>query len=222
MMPRKSHACRRAMAGGIGLVLVTMPGTMPAAHAQLSLHTGINGMRVFTSSGTWVAPGLLANDRVGHVLVMLVGAGGSGARPGEGSIGLEPSGGGGGCVLSTVPVRPGFIYEIIVGAGGQSGPDGGTPGGTTMFRMRGGPALAQAAGGHRSLRDPNDPIDPIDPERPGAGGTAHADGGIVRAAEGSVIHPLCAAHAPQEVGSGGGTIAGFPVPAGPGWALVIW
>ncbi len=216
-----SRASRRAVVGAIGLSLAITPATMSTAHAQLSLHPGLSGMREFTTSGTWRAPGLLANDRVTHVLVLLQGAGGGGS-------GFFGSGAGaGGCVLSTVAVIPGRTYAIEVGAPGAASNDdtAGMTGGRTAFRLQGGSVLAVANGGSGGA-----PRSQPDEGAAGGSGVAHADGGIVYAGsrgryERVIIGPvagriadLCALYAPDNVGNGGAAERSGQ----PGWALILW
>ncbi len=208
---------RRAVVGAIGLVLGGTPGVTPAAHAQLSLQTGINGMREFTSSGAWTAPGLLSTQGVTHVLVVLVGAGGGGAQRG---------GGAGGCVVSTVRVIPGQRYAVTLGRGGMAGTDAvaGTDGEATAFSFGSSQAvLAQANGGGGA--DGGLGGD-------GGGGTVHADGGLVRAGGDGLFandrgepHRLCRSYGPPSVGQGGRRVLSGSEPAtggGAGWALLLW
>ena len=69
----------------------------------------------YTASNTWTCP---AGVRV--VDAWIVGGGGAGGSNGVG-------GGGGYCrIVRNIPVTPGKNYDIVVGAGGSSGGDGGT------------------------------------------------------------------------------------------------
>lgn len=69
----------------------------------------------FTTSGTWTCPA-----GVRSIDAWLVGGGGAGGANGKG-------GGGGYChMVRDIPVVPGQSYDIIIGAGGEDGLDGGS------------------------------------------------------------------------------------------------
>lgn len=206
--------------------------------APFGLPGGFTGMQAFAEDGTWTAPG----RRVGHVLVLLCGAGGGGA----GMLDFPLSGGGGGAgasVLTTIPVEAGVTYTIAIGHGGEGGAVPGVegaPGGPTTFQDPQG-VLAQGGAGAAGV---------YNAERTrgvgGAGGEgqAHADGGIVRpggdaggpfleavtARTPGEIDALCTTFAPDRRGRGGEggfyqhdrnlIIPGQPGQAG--WALLIW
>ena len=92
------------------------------------------GVREFTTSGTWRVP-----SNVSRITVELWGGGGGGAGGASGLAGSGGPGGGGGAggsgayVRANVPVKPGEIYSITVGAPGTGGRgesrDGAQPGG---------------------------------------------------------------------------------------------
>ena len=101
------------------------------------LPPGLTAMQTFTASGTWQAP-----PRVRWARVRVVGGGGGG---GGGDGGYSGGGGGaGGYAESLLPVAPGQLYAIEVGAGGNPGVTGvtGVTGGETSFA-----GLVVASGG---------------------------------------------------------------------------
>ncbi len=104
---------------------------------------GFNGAQLFTANGTWIAP-----PTITHVMVELVGGGGSGYGQ-VGDAGGGGQGGGGAYTKILVPVTPGDTYTVIVGAGGTFISLGATiPGLPSVFEDSSDTGLAVAAGGN--------------------------------------------------------------------------
>lgn len=72
---------------------------------------------VFTANGSWTCPPLVT-----YVWLTMIGGGGGGGSGAVGGSFTGGGGGGGGSIFQgVVPVIPGTIYPIIVGAGGAGG-----------------------------------------------------------------------------------------------------
>jgi len=101
--------------------------------------------QLFTSSASWTAP-----TGVIQVTVTCVGGGGAGGGTAAAASNGGASGGtGGGTVRRVIPVTPGIIYSVVIGAGGVGATNAdGTTGSNSTF----GSALVIGPGGAGGLR----------------------------------------------------------------------
>jgi hypothetical protein len=215
-------------------------GTPPPATVAPGAGGGIGGVREFRASGQWTAP-----PGVTRVLVEAWGAGGAGG----GSPDVRGGGGGGGAGAyqrSVVPVLPGTTYDVVVGAGGQSDPSGGSSGRETEMRdPTTGSVLFSVRPGEGGRPTRPDGV----PGAGGAGGRADPATGVGRdggdGGAGEVCRPAplspSACIAPGRGGPGGSPARGSVDPppraggggaggdggqagrpGGPGYVILVW
>lgn len=89
---------------------------------QWSFAGGLQGIQVFTASGTFTVP-----DGVTRVKVTVIGGGGGGGSTGTGGALSSSGGGGGGVAIKYITgLTPGETIAVTVGAGGAANTSGGT------------------------------------------------------------------------------------------------
>lgn len=159
---------------------------------------------------TWIVP-----NGIWRVSAVVIGGGGGGHR--RTSAAAPGSGGGNGgdlCWVNDIPVIPGELYNITIGAGGAvfqaNGPNGGSGGETYITRVRDSAVMMSANGGGGGLASTTPPVQNGRGTGPGA-----VLSGLV-SASGSYLGGTSASVGTSGTGSGGGGTAGYSGDGGRG------
>lgn len=160
----------------------------------------------FTSTTTWTCP-------PGVTSVLAVPTGGGGGGGSGGATGNGQGGGGGETRVATIPVTPGNVYTVTVGAAvaGVTGGVNGTDGNQSVFTGDGGVSVT-AKGGTKGIGNTFD--------TPGNGGTGGSGGLGYAGGRGGPGYPYAGGGGSSAVngtpGNPGGTPKGAIAPAGGG------
>ena len=123
-----------------GSDIAVLPGAPFVAFKLSTLTPGFSRMATFTASGNFTVP-----NGSTAVRVRVCGGGGGG---GSGAPGLGGGGGGaGGYAEGVVPVLPGQVVAVTVGAGGTGGVSGGSPAGSGTTSSFGTAVVASGGNG---------------------------------------------------------------------------
>lgn len=224
--------------GALSKVSTAAP-TCPARDSPISWNSvgpqgpagpgGFNGLQEFTTTGTWTAP----SGVTGVLVEAAGGGGGAGTGTASGATacggGTEVSwgqqGGTGGYAQSVVPVTPGTVYAVQVGAGGTGAAlTSGTASGGTDSELvgPGNIALVDAQGGSPGANDQNcgNPFDSgsVGPAQSGSATSISSGGFLITG--GGCKFPLSTVNGCGTGGAAGDDAPSYPpndsVPGGSG------
>ncbi len=192
-----------------------LSGGGSVGNVTLSLAVGnVNGVKEFTANGSFVIP-----PGITHLMVEMWGGGGAGGPSsgcGTGTPSAGGAGGGGAYTRDVIPVVPGALYNIVVGAGGAGTGDNGGDSQIVDTNLNvltfagGGLGGSATAGGAGGQADPNAAIS-----------HSGVSGVIGTAPPGTLTYAYNLAPN-MNYGNGGGTLCGAGQPGSQGYVLLTW